>query len=152
ANPNVGRTETFHRLNRGEYTNAVRDLLDLDIDPAWLPGDESSFGFDNIAGVEKMSPVLMERYQTEAQKVGRLAVGSLSIPMSESVFRLTSDVNQDVHFDGLPLGTRGGMAVRYQFPLDAEYEIRLEVLRDGNDFVPIYNDPHVLEVSVDGER
>jgi hypothetical protein len=152
SHPNVGRTESLHRLNRSEYRNAIRDLLDLDIDPAWLPSDESSFGFDNIAGVEKMSPVLMERYQTVAQKVSRLAVGAMSIPVSESVFRLSSDVNQDEHFDGLPLGTRGGMLVHFDFPLDGEYEIRLEVLRDGNDFVPVYNDPHLLEVSIDGER
>jgi Protein of unknown function (DUF1592)/Protein of unknown function (DUF1588)/Protein of unknown function (DUF1587)/Protein of unknown function (DUF1595)/Protein of unknown function (DUF1585) len=151
--PNPGRTETFHRLNRTEYSNAIRDLFALDIDVASLiPGDESSFGFDNIAGVQKVSPVFMERYASAAQKVSRMAVGSMDIPASETVIRLSSDVNQDDYVEGLPLGTRGGRVVRHTFPLDAEYEIRLELLRDGNDLVPRYNDPHTIEVSVDGDR
>jgi hypothetical protein len=153
ARPNPGRTETFHRLNRTEYGNAVRDLLALDVDVAALiPADESSFGFDNIAGVTKISPVFMERYAAAAQKVSRLAVGSLNTPPSETVFRFSSDINQDDHIEGLSLGTRGGRLVRHNFPLDAEYEITLELLRDGNDFVPTYNDPHSLEVTVDGAR
>ena len=140
-------------MNRSEYANAIRDLLALEVDvAAMIPADESSFGFDNIAGVTKISPVFMERYAAAAQKVSRLAVGSLSIPPSEVVIRLSSDVNQDDYIPGLPLGTRGGRLVRHNFPLDAEYEITLELLRDGNDFVPTYNDPHSLEVTVDGER
>jgi mono/diheme cytochrome c family protein len=151
--PDPGRTETFHRLNRTEYANAIHDLLALDVDVgALIPGDESSFGFDNIAGVQQISPVFMERYAGAAEKISRLAVGSLNIPASESVFRLSSDVNQDDYVEGLPLGTRGGKLVRFDFPLDAEYEVRLELLRDGNDLIPRYNDPHSLEVTVDGER
>ena len=94
----------------------------------------------------------MERYASAAQKVSRMAVGSMDIPASETVIRLSSDVNQDDYVEGLPLGTRGGRVVRHTFPLDAEYEIRLELLRDGNDLVPSYNDPHTIEVSVDGDR
>ena len=101
AHPNPGRTETFHRLNRTEYGNAIRDLLDLDLDVTVLvPGDESSFGFDNIAGVLKISPVIMERYASAAQKISRLAVGSMNIPASEVTVRLSSDVNQDDYQEG----------------------------------------------------
>jgi mono/diheme cytochrome c family protein len=153
AHPNPGRTETFHRLNRTEYGNAIRDLLELDVDVASLvPADESSFGFDNIAGVLKVSPVFMERYATAAQKVSRLAVGSMTIPASESTFRLSSDINQDDYQEGLPIGTRGGTLVRHYFPLDAEYEIKVSLMRNGFDQVPRFNDQHALEVTIDGER
>jgi len=153
AHPNPGRTETFHRLNRTEYGNAIRDLLDLDVDAASLvPGDESSFGFDNIAGVLKISPVFMERYASAAQKISRLAVGSMTIPASEAIFRLSSDINQDDYQEGLPIGTRGGTVVRYQFPLDAEYEIKVSLMRNGFDQVPRFNDQHQLEVTIDGSR
>jgi mono/diheme cytochrome c family protein len=151
--PRPGRTETFHRLNRTEYGNAIRDLLDLDVDvTSLIPGDESSFGFDNIAGVLKISPVFMERYATAAQKVSRLAVGSMSIPASEVIFRLASDVNQDDYQEGLPLGTRGGTIVRHHFPLDAEYEIKVAVMRNGFDQVPRFADQHSLEITIDGQR
>jgi hypothetical protein len=153
AHPNPGRTETFHRLNRTEYGNAIRDLLDLDVDPASLvPADESSFGFDNIAGVLKISPVFMERYASAAQKISQLAVGSMMIPASEAIFRLSSDINQDDYQEGLPIGTRGGTLVRYQFPLDAEYEIKVSLMRNGFDQVPRFNDQHQLEVTIDGNR
>jgi Protein of unknown function (DUF1592)/Protein of unknown function (DUF1588)/Protein of unknown function (DUF1587)/Protein of unknown function (DUF1585)/Protein of unknown function (DUF1595) len=153
AHPNPGRTETFHRLNRTEYGNAIRDLLDLDVDPASLvPADESSFGFDNIAGVLKISPVFMERYASAAQKISRLAVGSMTIPASEAIFRMSSDINQDDYQEGLPIGTRGGMVVRYPFPLDAEYEIKVSLMRNGFDQVPRFNDQHQLEVTIDGNR
>jgi hypothetical protein len=153
AHPNPGRTETFHRLNRTEYGNAIRDLVDLDVDVASLvPADESSFGFDNIAGVLKISPVFMERYASAAQKVSRLAVGSMMIPASEATFRLSSDINQDDYQDGLPLGTRGGTLVRHHFPLDAEYEIKVSLMRNGFDQVPRFNDQHSLEVTIDDDR
>jgi hypothetical protein len=153
ARPNPGRTETFHRLNRTEYGNAIRELLELDIDTTSLvPADESSYGFDNIAGVLKISPVFMERYATAAQKVSRLAVGSMTIPASEATFRLSSDINQDDYQEGLPLGTRGGTLVRHHFPLDAEYEIKVSLMRNGFDQVPRFNDQHPLEVTIDGVR
>ena len=117
-----------------------------------MPGDESSFGFDNIAGVLKISPVFMERYASAAQKISRLAVGSMTIPASEVTVRLSSDVNQDDYQEGLPLGTRGGALMRHHFPLDAEYEIKVSLMRNGFDQVPRYNDQHALEVTIDGER
>ena len=90
AKPNPGRTEAFHRLNRTEYRNAVRDLLDLDVDvAALLPPDNGSYGFDNIAGVLKISPFLMERYLSAAQKISRLAVGA-PVPPTTETFNLAT--------------------------------------------------------------
>ena len=121
--PNPGRTEPFHRLNRAEYRNAVRDLLDLDVDVAsLLPGDDVSYGFDNIAGVMKLSPTLMDRYLAAAQKVSRLAVGTPAPLPNIDYFRVTDDLSQDDHLPGMPFGTRGGTRIRYTFPSDGEYD------------------------------
>ena len=153
ANPNPGRTEPFHRLNRTEYRNAVRDLLGLDVNVAsLLPPDDVSYGFDNIAGVLKMSPTLMERYLTAAQKVSRLAIGTAPPAPVVDYYRLSDDLRQDDHLEGQPLGTRGGTTVRHTFPLDGEYVIRPRLARDVNESLPVYLEPQTLEVSVDGER
>jgi mono/diheme cytochrome c family protein len=153
ANPDPGRTEPFHRLNRVEYRNAVRDLLDLDLDvSALLPGDDVSYGFDNIAGVLKLSPTLMERYLSAAQKVSRLAVGTPARTPSIDYYRVTDDLSQDVQLPGLPLGTRGGTKISYAFPMDAVYEIRPRLTRDLNESLPLYTEAQVLEVSIDGQR
>jgi mono/diheme cytochrome c family protein len=153
ANPDPGRTEPFHRLNRAEYRNAVRDLLGLDLDvSALLPGDDVSYGFDNIAGVLKLSPMLMERYLSAAQKVSRLAVGTPARTPSIDYYRIADDLSQDVHLQGLPLGTRGGTRIRYVFPMDAVYEIRPRLTRDLNESMPLYTEPQVLEISIDGQR
>jgi mono/diheme cytochrome c family protein len=153
SNANPGRTESFHRLNRAEYQNVVRDLLDLDVDVAsLLPPDDASYGFDNIAGVLKMSPTLMERYLTAAQKISRLAVGTPPPVANVDYFRLADDLPQDDHIEGLPTGTRGGIAIRYTFPMDAEYVFRVRLARDLNESVPIYAEPQRLEVGLDGER
>ena len=118
--PNPGRTETIHRLNRAEYHNAVRDLFALDIDVAsLLPTDDMSFGFDNIAGVLKLTPSLLDRYMVAARQISRVAVGNPALPPTAETFRLKSDLSQDFSFDDLPMGTRGGTAIRYHFPLDA---------------------------------
>jgi mono/diheme cytochrome c family protein len=151
AKPNPGRTEPLHRLNRTEYQNAVRDLLALDVDAAALvPADDQSYGFDNIAGVLKVSPTLLERYMNAARTISRLAVGASAMAPGGETFRITSDLSQYQHQDGLPFGTRGGMSVDYNFPRDAEYEIKLELL-DLFAGAPI-REPHQLELSVDGER
>jgi mono/diheme cytochrome c family protein len=151
--PNPGRTETFHRLNRTEYRNAIRDLLDLDIDVSeLLPADDVSFGFDNIAGVLGISPVLLERYTTAAQKVSRLAIGSSSGPATAITFRVASDLPQNDHVDGLPLGTRGGLSIDFVFPLDAHYGFDVKLARDYTDSLGPINEPHQLEVTVDGAR
>jgi mono/diheme cytochrome c family protein len=153
ARPNPGRTQPFHRLNRTEYRNAVRDLLDLDVNvSALLPPDDASYGFDNIAGVLKMSPTLLERYLAAAQKISRQAVGTPPPSPTVDYYRLADDLQQDVHLEGLPIGTRGGIAIKYTFPMDAEYEIRPRLARDVNESVPSYLEPQHLEISIDGER
>ena len=151
--PNPGRTEPFHRLNRTEYRNAVRDLLALDLDvSSMLPADDASYGFDNIAGVLKMSPTLMEQYLAAAQRVSRLAVGTPVPSPSIEYVRITDDLAQDVHLSGFPLGTRGGTQVNHVFPADAEYEIRVRIARDLNESVPAYTDDQQVEISIDGAR
>ena len=153
AHPDPGRTEALHRLNRAEYRNAVRDLLGLDLDASpLLPSDDSSYGFDNIAGVLKLSPTLMERYLGAAQKVSRLAVGSAGPVPVIDYFRVADDLSQDRQLEGLPLGTRGGTRVNYVFPMDGEYEFRPRIARDLNEQVPLYPDDQILEVSIDGVR
>ena len=149
--PNPGRTEPLHRLNRTEYQNAVRDLLSLQIDAATLvPADDQSYGFDNIAGVLKVSPTLLERYMSAARQISRLAVGASEMAPAGETFRVVSDLSQYQHRDGLPFGTRGGMSVSYNFPRDGEYDIKLELL-DLFAGAPI-REPHQLEVSIDGDR
>ena len=149
--PNPGRTVPLHRLNRTEYQNAVRDLLALDVDAAALvPADDQSYGFDNIAGVLKVSPTLLERYMNAARHISRLAVGASPMAPTGETFRIVSDLSQYDHRDGLPFGTRGGLSVTYNFPRDGEYDIELEML-DLFAGAPI-REPHQLEISVDGER
>src|SRR6187399_417460 len=153
AHPNPGRTEPFHRLNRAEYRNAIRDILDLDVDvTALLPADDVSYGFDNIAGVLKMSPTLLERYLVAAQKVSRVAVGTPLPAPNIDYFRVTDDLSQDEHLAGLPIGTRGGTLIRYVFPMDGVYEIRPRLTRDLNESLPLYTEDQQLEISIDGER
>ena len=153
ADPNPGRTEAFHRLNRAEYRNVVRDLLALDVDVAeLLPADDGSYGFDNIAGVLGVSPTLLDRYLSAAKKVSRLAVGSPDLPPTAVTFRRSADDAQDARLAGLPFGTRGGMAIPYNFPVDAEYRIRVRLSRDTADNLAPFTDRHELDVSLDGEH
>ena len=149
---NPGRTDTFRRLNRTEYRNAIRDLLELDVDvAALLPRDDASYGFDNV-GVVELSPTLMERYLAAAQKISRLAVGSLAVVPGSRVVVLRPDLTQEGHLAGLPFGTRGGAAVEHTFPLDGEYQIEVRLARNRNENVEGLRDPHVLEMQLDGER
>jgi hypothetical protein len=153
ATPNPGRTEPFHRLNRAEYQNAIRDLLDVDVDvAALLPPDDASYGFDNIAGVLKVSPTLMERYLSAAQKVSRLAIGTAPPTPNIDYFRVADDLGQNTQLPGLPFGTRGGTVISYTFPMDAEYVISVRLFRDLNESVPLYVEPQQIEISLDGER
>ena len=152
--PNPGRTEAFHRLNRAEYGNAVRDLLELDVDmTSLLPADDASFGFDNIAGVLKISPSRLERYLAAARKISRAAVGSLLPSPASYEYRVAETMNQYDRIEGLPFGTRGGMLIRHHFPQDGEYEVRA-ILRcrlgrecDGS---AGFADDHRMLVLVDG--
>ena len=153
AAANPGRTEPFHRLNRNEYRNAIRDLLAVDVDVAdLLPADDASYGFDNIAGVLKLSPTLLERYLHAADKVSRLAVGTPSPFVNIDYFRVPDDRAQDRRLPGLPFGTRGGTSIRYTFPADAQYIVAVELSRDLNESVPLYAEDQHLEVSINGER
>ncbi|MDX1561386.1 MAG: DUF1592 domain-containing protein [Gammaproteobacteria bacterium] len=120
ANPGA---PPLHRLNRTEYANAIRDLLALDVDvDTLLPADDAAEGFDNIAGVLTVSPALIEGYVAAGMKISRRAVGDMTMLPKTVVYRVPSGFVQDAHIDGLPLGTRGGMIVTHDFPLDAEYE------------------------------
>jgi mono/diheme cytochrome c family protein len=152
AKPNPGRTDTFRRLNRTEYRNAVRDLLAVEVEvSSLLPPDETSHGFDNIT-VGELSPTLLEKYLSAAQKISRRAIGSpVRSPSGETIL-LPPDLTQEDHFDGLPFGTRGGSVIRYAFPLDGEYEIHLRLSRDRDERVEGLNEPHTLELMLDGER
>ena len=154
AHPRPGRIEPFHRLNRAEYQNAVRDLLGVDVDVAsMLPPDDASYGFDNIAGVLKVSPTLLERYLSAAQKISRLAVGTAPPFPSVDVFRIQDDFPQDDRLEGLPFGTRGGARIRYTFPMNAEYLIQVRLSRYANngatEDVPRFAESHDLELSID---
>jgi hypothetical protein len=150
--PNPGRTETFRRLSRTEYQNAIRDLLAVEIDAAsLLPADESSHGFDNIT-VTDLSPTLLNRYISAAQTISRLAVGRAPDEPNEDIFRIRPDVTQDFHIAGLPLGTRGGAKIAHNFPQDGEYEIRVRLMRDRNDELESLTESHELEVLMDRER
>jgi hypothetical protein len=99
-----------------------------------------------------MSPTLMERYLSAAQRVSRLAVGTPSSVPRIDYFRIPDDLSQDSHLPGMPLGTRGGTRIPYVFPMDATYEVRVRLARDLNESMPLYTEPQVVDVIVDGER
>ena len=152
ATPRPGRT-ALHRLNRAEYANAIRDLLALEIDStALLPPDDESSGFDNIADVLTVSPSLMERYLSASWNISRLALGNLNIQPSTITYRVRPDLSQDQHVEGLPPGTRGGMLVEHTFPVDAEYVIKLRMWRNTFDLMRGMEDPHDIEIAMDGKR
>ncbi len=152
ASGNPGRTETFRRLNRTEYRNTIRDMLALDVDVAsLLPPDESSHGFDNIT-VADLSPTLLNRYISAAQKISRMAVGTASRAPGGDTVRIRPDVTQDSHIEGLPIGTRGGALIRRNFSQDGEYEIQVRLMRDRNEGIESLSESHELEVLLDRER
>ena len=134
AHPNPGSV-VLHRLNRTEYANAIRDLLDLQIDVATLlPADDSARGFDNVAGSLTISPTLLEAYNTAAARIARAAVGFWKSP-TEAAYIAPADTSQNQHIEGLPFGTRGGMAVRHLFPADGEYKFSVQNFGLGK-FIP----------------
>ncbi len=137
----------LHRLNRTEYANAIRDLLDLDIDAATLlPPDDSARGFDNIAGSLTISPTLLESYTTAAARVARTAIGYWKTP-TEATYLAPGDTSQNQHVEGLPFGTRGGMLVHHEFPADGEYKFSIQNFGIGS-YIP----GEQLELDIDGER
>jgi hypothetical protein len=141
-----------HRLNRTEYGNAIRDLLDLQVDVTdLLPADDESHGFDNIAGVLRVSPSLLEQYLSAARRVSSLAVGSDN-DVVRLAYRIPPDDSQEEHVEGLPLGTRGGLLFRHNFPQDAEYEFSIFLMRNIVGYMKGLEYGHLFEVSIDGER
>ena len=125
----------LHRLNRTEYANVIRDLLDLDIDvTTLLPPDDAARGFDNVAGSLTISPTLLEAYTTAAARVSRMAVGYWKSP-TEMTYLAPGDTSQNLHIEGLPLGTRGGMMARHIFPADGEYKFSIQNFGVGS-FIP----------------
>ncbi len=152
THPEPGRS-TLHRLNRTEYGNAIHDLLDLDVDVAsLLPADDEANGFDNIADVLRVSPSLLEQYLSASDKIASLAVGDPSITPISLVFQAPPDLDQEQHIEGLPLGTRGGIQVHYNFPLDGEYDFRVFLLQNIVGYLPGLEYAHQLEISIDGQR
>ena len=151
ANPDPGRSAALRRLNATEYRNAIRDLLDLEIDvAALLPADDSSAGFDNVS-LGGLDPGRFERYLAAARKISRLAVGApVRSPVADT-FVVPSDLNQMVHVEGMPFGTRGGAEFDYNFPVDAEYELRVELGKSWNtNRIGGLREPHDVVILLDG--
>jgi mono/diheme cytochrome c family protein len=142
----------LHRLNRTEYTNAIHDVLALEVDATkFLPPDDSTHGFDNIAGALTLSPALMEAYLSAAGKISRLAIGDVSAP-TQAVFEVPADTAQNYHIEGLPFGTRGGILIKYQFPADGEYTFKVKGVTGYFQAVLGGVKGEQLEVTVDGDR
>ena len=132
AHPNPGRPMMLHRLNRNEYLNSVRDLLEVDLNPddaALLPADDKSFGFDNNGDVLGLSPLLLERYLSIARRVTVAAMGPSTMGPDAYVRRVAYELPQTNWIDGLPFGTRGGTVFTYRFPVDGEYVIHVKLQR-----------------------
>jgi hypothetical protein len=152
AKPNPGRG-LIHRLNRVEYANAIRDLLALEVDTSsMLPPDDAAYGFDNIADALGMSPVLLERYLTAADRITSVAIGDPETQTAGQTFRIRQDASQDTHIEGLPIGTVGGILADVTLPLDGEYAFGVRLFRTNLGVVRGLEYAHQLEYTVDGER
>jgi mono/diheme cytochrome c family protein len=151
SKPQPGVLPLLHRLSRTEYQNAIRDLLAVESLPQemdfslLLPPDNVSSGFDNIADLLFVSPTTMERYLDAARKISRLAVGDPEMPLMVNIHRLSPEQWQDARVDELPFGTRGGLAIRSYFPVDGDYNVKIELAGAPRD-------PNQIEISVDGVR
>ena len=152
--PDPGRTVIAHRLNRTEYTNAVGDLLDVDVDaPVMFPADNSG-GFDNLGELLSVSEVLMENYIDAARVVSRLAIGDPTLPVDSIEYTVDPTLLQNQRMnEDLPFGSRGGIAVRHRFPLDGEYVLNIRLLRSDQEALIVgLAEPRRLDVRVDGRR
>ena len=142
-------TRPFQRLNRAEYARLIEDVLGLRIDPGeWLPADQISASFDNIADVQAMSPTLMDAYMTAASEVARQAVGQTDAPVTAKTYTNPATVSQHEWetVEGAPYGTRGGISVLHTFPADGEYTFSMGFISGwGERF-------HDIDISVEGER
>lgn len=153
AKPNPGRV-AVHRLNQPEYSNAIRDLLGLEVDSSKLvmADDADEQGFNNIASVLSMSPALLERYLTAARTVSRLAVGDPTISPAFAIYESPKSLVQEERTsDDLPFGSRGGLAIHHLFPGDAEYSVKIRLRRQLYDYIIGMGRPHQLEVRLDGK-
>lgn len=154
SDPNPGRTETLRRLNRTEYQNSIRDLLSLNIESSsYLPPDESGHGFDNVI-VGDLSPALLDRYISAAEKISRLAVGSTHKGLQSEIIRVSQDITQERHVPGLPIGTRGGVSIPFTFSQTGEYDIQIRLARSSRGFVGGLKGTalHTLELLLDRKR
>jgi len=153
ANPYAAGNKV-HRLNRAEYSNAIRDLLGVKADlSSLLPSDGGDFGFDNIAEVLRTSPLLLERYLTVALRVADMAVGNPEAAVTATAYRIPFELTQDKHLEGMPLGTRGGTSVTHTFPADGEYVLSGRLVRgveEGLFGVEGHDRPHEFLILVDG--
>src|SRR5947207_3722266 len=154
AKPNPGRPSAY-RLNRSQYANAIRDLIALEIDSAvLLPADDSGYGFDNIGDVLTVSPMLLEKYLSAAASISRLAVGDPSVSQTSVDYPIhPATVQTERESADLPIGSRGGIAIRHEFPLDAEYVIKVRLQR-GKDATTIVgnSEQRELDIRLDGSR
>jgi len=154
ANPNSGRIAAVHRLNRTEYNHAIRDLFAIDVDVrSLLPGDETADGsFDNFADALSISTVHLERYLSVARQVTRLATGLPPTSPRIETFEIPLHVMQDDRQnEDLPLGSRGGLAIRHDFPVDGEYLIKVRLQRQYQDYIKGMGWPQRLDVRLDGK-
>jgi hypothetical protein len=141
-----------HRLNRREYANAIHDLVGLEVDPAgFLPVDDTSDGFDNIAGALNTSPALVESYVSAAAKISRLALGH-EMATVQKTYVTPSDFSQTRQVDGLEFGTRGGIKVTHLFPVDGIYAFNWTPVRSNAGGIHGDANGEQLELTVDGER
>jgi hypothetical protein len=153
-NPNPGKRVSAHRLNRTEYTNAIRDLLGIEIDGASLLPPDNSGGFDNLGDLLSVSEVLMESYMSASRKISRIAVGDPTIQADTLEYKVNPKLLQNDRMnEDLPFGTRGGLAVRHNFPVDGEYVMNIRLLKTSSSALIIgINEPRRIDVRIDGER
>ena len=151
--PNPGRP-VLHRLNRTEYRNAIRDLLNLEIGDVaqLLPPDDSAYGFDKIADFLGVSQTLLERYLSAAGRISALAVGDTEVVPGSETYSARQDLSQDKHLDGMPFGTVGGIKVTHNFPVDGDYVLQATLFRTNVDVTRGLEFPRQMELAVDGER
>jgi len=149
----------FQRLNRAEYSAAVRDLIGLDVDvSAYLPPDTISAGFDNVADVQNFSPQLMQGYLRAASQISRMAVGDKQASATSATFKIEHSRSQVAHAPGTPMGTRGGLSVVHVFPADGQYVIKASLVYAalgglfGRTPLLSMGFKEQVDVSVNGER
>lgn len=153
-NPNPGRTETFHRLNRYEYKAAIEELLAIDIDvESMLPVDNTfDAGFDNNGDMLTVSPVLLERYLLAARKISRLAVGIPPAGPATDNYKVHLNLIQDGRLSTLlPFGSRGGSAIEHYFPVDGSYRVKVDLQSQYNDYLRGMGRPHTMDVRLNGK-